>query len=191
MASRDLTKLIQPFQDSINLLVKRAKEQGLPILVTETTRTLAEQKENVRKGFSKTLNSKHLIGEAVDIAFQVDGKLSYDAKLYERLYSIAKDIPFVIWPFKDLGWNWDKPHWQYDKTKKPATIPPMSQVEELKAQVRALNTEIGRVTQERDKTRQALDVSQKKEKENYVAWQLALDSRQPWAIKWLKDKLGL
>ena len=51
-------------------------------------------------------------------------------------------------------------------------------------QIRALNTEIGRVTKERD---DAL----KYKKEYYRNWQLCLDSRQNWAIKWLKDKLGL
>lgn len=122
MASRDPEKLIEPFRTSIKELIKRANAQGIPAFITETTRTLEEQKENVRKGFSRTLKSKHLTGEAADIAFQVAGKLSYDAKLYERLYLIAKDLPFVIWPHRDLGWEnsgfIDRPHYQYDATKK-------------------------------------------------------------------------
>lgn len=118
MSSRDINQLKEPFRHQIKILIEKANEQGIPAFVTDTTRTLAEQKELLRKGFSQTLKSKHLIGEAADIAFQINGKLSYDSKLYIRLYTIAKDLSFVIWPYKDLDWNWDKPHFQYDKNKK-------------------------------------------------------------------------
>ena len=149
MASRDIGKLKEPFQTSIRELVKRARAKGIPILITDTTRTLAEQKELVRKGFSKTLKSKHLTGEAVDIAFQIDGRLSYDEKLYKKLYEITKTLPFVIWPYKDLGWKWDRPHHQYDKTKKIVDNESMS-CEKEKKEIQALNTEIGDTITERD-----------------------------------------
>ena len=122
MSNRNINKLVQPFQDSIKKLIKQAEEAGLNPLVTDVSRTPAQQQELFDDGLSFTLKSKHLIGEAVDIAFTSlpggKGGLLYDAKLYKRLYKLAKDIPFVIWPYKDLGWNWDKPHFQYDKTKK-------------------------------------------------------------------------
>lgn len=35
--------------------------------VIEGVRTLEKQKENVKKGVSKTLNSRHLTGDAIDI----------------------------------------------------------------------------------------------------------------------------
>lgn len=190
MASRDLNKLKEPFQTSVRELLDKIKH--LDPLVTETTRTLAEQKEYVRKGVSWTLNSKHLTGEAVDIAFLSDSKLSYDAKKYDELYSILKDIPWLIWPYKDLEWGVDKPHVQYDPTKPPKrVIIPNMDLQEAKETIRDLNTEIGRVTKERDICREALSVSRKKESKNYKNWQTCLDSRQPWAIQWLKDKLGL
>ncbi len=153
---RDTNKLKSPFREGIELLIKLANEQGIPAFVTDTTRTLAEQKELVRKGYSKTLNSKHLTGEAADIAFQINGKLSYDARLYDRLYIISKTIPYVIWPYKDLGWNWDKPHHQYDKNKKTRYNTDMKELVKCKEETRKLNTEIGRVTKERDNAREAL-----------------------------------
>ena len=119
MSSRDVNELKEPFRSSIKELIKKAKRSGIPAFVTDTTRTLAEQKKLVKEGKSKTLKSKHLIGEAADIAFLVNGKLSYDAKLYKRLYTITKTIPFVIWPYRDLRWKWDKLHHEYDPSKEP------------------------------------------------------------------------
>lgn len=149
MASRDPENLIEPFRTGIKELIKRADESGIPAFITDTTRTIEEQRELVRKGYSKTMNSKHLTGEAVDIAFQVNGKLSYDAKLYKRLYAISKKLSFVIWPYKDLWWNWDYPHFQYDKNKKIGDTISMN-CDTEKKEIQKLNTEIGTVTKQRD-----------------------------------------
>jgi len=120
--SRDIKDLKEPFRTGVKKLIKRAKAAGIPVFVTDTTRTKAEQKELVKKGFSQTMDSKHLVGEAVDIAFKVNGKLSYDAALYRRLYDIAVDIPYVAWPYRDYKWFWDKPHFQYDADKHAEVI---------------------------------------------------------------------
>lgn len=115
--SRDINKLFGPFQTGIRILIKRANDAGIPAFVTDTTRTEAQQRRLVDAKLSWTMDSLHLTGEAADIAFTVNGKLSYDHNLYFKLYEIAKDIPFVIWPYNDLEWYWDFPHFQYDKTK--------------------------------------------------------------------------
>jgi len=147
--SRDIENLKEPFRTSVKELIKQAKEAGIPAFVTDTTRTLKEQRELVKKGYSKTLKSKHLIGEAVDIAFLINGELSYSKTLYTRLYKLTKDIPYIIWPYNDLKWKWDWPHHQYDKNKKPVKLTTM-QKEEYENKIRELNTEIGEVTRSRD-----------------------------------------
>lgn len=167
--SRDINKLFGPFQTGIRILIKRANDAGIPAFVTDTTRTEAQQRRLVAEGKSYTMESKHLIGEAADIAFTVDGKLSYDRELYKRLYAITKDIPFVIWPYKDLGWNWDWPHHEYDKTKEGVILEGMTEEE------RKLNTEIGRVTKERDKFRNMAAEEQAAKQDNYHKWQKCLD----------------
>lgn len=189
MSSRSLEELKEPFRSSIKQMLAEAKKAGIPYLVTETTRTLEEQKENVRKGVSWTLNSKHLIGEAVDIAFKIDSKLSYDARLYNRLYTIAKGIDFVRWPYKDYNWGVDKPHFQYDSNKKSVIIDDM-ELKEAKETIRKLNTEIGRVTKERDEAQSALKVSQEKEKKFYDEWQNALDTYKGYKEKYEKCLTG-
>lgn len=190
MASRSLEKLKEPFRTSIKELVASAKGSGIPVLVTETTRSLAEQKENVRKGVSWTLNSKHLIGEAVDIAFLVDSKLSYSAKLYNKLYILVKNLDYVRWPYKDYNWNVDKPHFQYDPNKKSVIIPDM-ELKEAKETIRLLNLEIGKTTKERDSLKDALEIARTNEKKYYDEFQKCLDNREPWAKNWLKKLLGL
>ena len=61
--------------DIKRLLVEAIKDSPIDFSVIETTRTLAQQKVNVKKGVSKTLKSKHIpqftksgLCEAVDIA---------------------------------------------------------------------------------------------------------------------------
>lgn len=142
---------MEPFRSKIKALITLAKQAGLPVLVTDTTRTIEEQRELVRNGYSRTMDSKHLIGEAVDIAFQVNGKLVYDHSMYKKLYSIAKKLSYVIWPYKDLGWDWDMPHFQYDKNKIIGDTIPMA-CEAQNQEIIKLNTEIERVTQQRDES---------------------------------------
>lgn len=51
-----------------------------PFMITEGLRTYARQEELVKSGASKTLNSKHLTGDAVDLAPLVNGKISWEQK---------------------------------------------------------------------------------------------------------------
>ena len=153
MSTRSTNFLKEPFRSSIIELIAKANAAGIPAFITDTTRTLNEQKRLVAEGKSWTLKSRHLTGHAADIAFQINGKLRYDAELYTRLYEITKGISFVVWPYKDYGWGKDKPHHSYDKNKEIGDNEPMEKTKEL---IRTLNTEIGKTTRERDEARKAL-----------------------------------
>ena len=65
-------------------LVDTVKEvaKWLPIQVTEGLRAPERQAALVKAGKSKTLNSKHLEGKAVDLVWIEDGKAIWDAKFY-------------------------------------------------------------------------------------------------------------
>lgn len=56
-------------------------------MVLEGLRTKTRQAELVRKGASKTMNSKHLTGHAVDIVPLINGKVSWD---FNHYYPLAK-----------------------------------------------------------------------------------------------------
>lgn len=53
--------------------------------VSEGLRTAARQKELVTAGKSRTLDSKHLTGHAVDLVVMADGKPDWSPKAYTEL----------------------------------------------------------------------------------------------------------
>ena len=59
-------------------------------MVTEGLRTATRQASLVRAGASRTLNSRHLTGHAVDIAAVVDGAVRWDWPLYPRIADAIK-----------------------------------------------------------------------------------------------------
>ena len=75
-------------KDDLVRVVKRAIEiSDTDFAVIEGLRTKERQAYLVKKGASKTMNSKHLTGHAVDIAPVVDGKISWD---FNHYYPLAK-----------------------------------------------------------------------------------------------------
>lgn len=88
-------------------VVKRAIElTPMDFTVLEGLRSKERQQQLVAKGASKTMNSYHITGHAVDIAPLVDGKVSWDWKYYfpmaEAMRQAAKELNVrVKW-----GANW-------------------------------------------------------------------------------------
>lgn len=88
-------------------------------MVTEGLRTPERQAALVRAGASRTLNSRHLTGHAVDVAAVVDGALRWDWPLYPRIAEAVKAAAkargvSVVW-----GGDWprlrDGPHFELDR----------------------------------------------------------------------------
>lgn len=64
---RNIESLAEPTRTRAWLLVYVARSAGFPVIVTSGRRGLAEQKELVRLGRSRTLASRHRSGQAFDI----------------------------------------------------------------------------------------------------------------------------
>ena len=78
-------------------VVKRAIQiTPIDFIVVEGLRTKERQAYLVEKGASKTMNSRHLTGDAVDLAPIVDNKVSWDWKhfypLAEAVKQAAKEV---------------------------------------------------------------------------------------------------
>lgn len=77
------------FHYMLGMLLLKATELNTSIVILELYRDMATQKAYVARGVSKTLNSKHLSGLAVDIAFlediQDDGKINFAKEKYRSL----------------------------------------------------------------------------------------------------------
>jgi len=66
--SRALNDLSDRFRPIAFELLARCVEQRIHVIVIDTLRTPEEQEENIRRGVSWTKNSKHLTGDAIDVA---------------------------------------------------------------------------------------------------------------------------
>lgn len=114
---------------------------SLDFTVLEGLRTLDRQRKLLSEGATKTLNSRHLTGHAVDLGVLIGGEVRWDWGLYLKLgeimraASLAEKIP-VRW-----GGTWkllsaiegpitakilsrsfpDGPHFEIDPKKHPHT----------------------------------------------------------------------
>ena len=59
--------------------------------VIQGLRTIEQQKELVAKGASKTMKSKHLDGNAVDLMAYINGRGSWELNLYDDLADAMKE----------------------------------------------------------------------------------------------------
>jgi len=130
-------QLSQRSQDRLNgvhpdlcAVVRRAIEiTDVDFCVTEGLRTKERQAQLFAAGASKTMNSRHLTGHAVDLAamidFDGDGKpeVRWDWPLYEKLAvamkSSAEELKVkIVW-----GGDWvsfkDAPHFELDRKVYP------------------------------------------------------------------------
>jgi peptidoglycan LD-endopeptidase CwlK len=84
LASRSLSRLKGVHPDLVRVVKKAAAMSNLDFTVLEGLRTLDRQRKLLAQGASKTLNSRHITGHAVDLAPLIDGKVSWDWPLYHR-----------------------------------------------------------------------------------------------------------
>lgn len=109
-------------------VVRRAIEiTDIDFTVLEGLRTLDRQKQLVAKGASKTMNSRHLTGHAVDLAPVIDGLVSWDWPLYYRLEKAMKQAAKELGIPIEWGGDWksfkDGPHWQLPWKQYPSEGP--------------------------------------------------------------------
>ena len=116
-------------------VVHRAAElcdcAGLNIQITEGVRDKERQEFLFNTGKSRTMNSRHLTGHAIDICIYEDGTLTWNFTSYQRaarlFYLAAKELGVDI----DWGGDWnengrsdderlvDGPHFELNRSKYP------------------------------------------------------------------------
>lgn len=84
--SKEVLSTVHPdLQRVVNRAIEISQQD---FTVFEGIRTLERQKRLVNQGVSKTLNSKHLTGRAVDLVPYGEGKLDFND--WEKFYPIAE-----------------------------------------------------------------------------------------------------
>jgi len=91
LSQRSLQKLEgvdEALQDTVKLAIQKTK---IDFGVICGMRTVEEQEALVAKGASKTMKSKHLEGKAVDLMAYIDGRASWELKLYDDIADAMKE----------------------------------------------------------------------------------------------------
>jgi peptidoglycan L-alanyl-D-glutamate endopeptidase CwlK len=121
--ARSLSRLVGLHPDLRKVMDRAIATTDIDFTILEGLRTLDRQKQLVLSGASKTLNSRHLDGHAVDIAPLVDGEIRWDWPLYKRLSVIVKKAAQDVGVPIEWGGDWTKfkdgPHWQLPWKKYP------------------------------------------------------------------------
>jgi peptidoglycan L-alanyl-D-glutamate endopeptidase CwlK len=75
--TRSLNALKGVHGDLVRVVKRAAELSPTPFIITEGVRSMERQKELVAKGASKTMNSRHLTGHAIDFVPVVGGQITW------------------------------------------------------------------------------------------------------------------
>ena len=126
LGPRSLSRLQDVHPDLVRVVKRAAAMSDLDFTVLEGRRTLERQKVLMKNGATKTLNSRHLTGHAVDLAPMVGDGVSWDWPLYHRLAKIIKAAAAAEGVPLTWGGDWrtfkDGPHWELPWKQYPKGI---------------------------------------------------------------------
>jgi len=99
LGQRSLSRLEGVHPDLVRVVKKAAAMSDLDFTVLEGLRTMERQRQLMANGATRTLNSRHLTGHAVDLGAMMGGAVRWDWGLYLKLAeimraaSIAEKVP--------------------------------------------------------------------------------------------------
>ena len=116
LGARSLSRLEGVHPDLVRVVKKAAALSDLDFTVLEGIRSVERQKQLVSQGASKTMNSRHITGHAVDLAPMIAGEVRWDWPLYHKLAKIVKAAAADEKVPLQWGGDWrafkDGPHWE-------------------------------------------------------------------------------
>lgn len=124
-SQRSLDKLKGVHPDLVKVVHRALAISEQDFVIVEGVRTKEKQAEYVKKGVSKTMNSRHITGHAVDIyPYLGNGKLEMNdwamfRKVANAMKQSAQELNVsIVW-----GGDWKKfrdgPHFELDRTAYP------------------------------------------------------------------------
>ncbi|HRC26817.1 MAG TPA: M15 family metallopeptidase [Alphaproteobacteria bacterium] len=84
-SKRSLKNLEGVHHDLVQVAHMALSMSPIDFVIIDGVRTIEEQRILVAKGKSKTMDSRHLTGHAIDIAAWMNGAISWDYGLYEKI----------------------------------------------------------------------------------------------------------
>ena len=118
LSERSINRLAGVHSDLVKIVKRAIEISEYDFMVVEGLRTIETQKKYVAEGKSKTMNSYHLTGHAVDIAPLENGSIDWSNKkgqfdsVAKAVKQAAKEMRVAV----EWGGDWksfvDKPHFQ-------------------------------------------------------------------------------
>lgn len=122
-SQRSLERLKGVHPDLVKVMSEAIKDSPYDFGITEGRRAPERQQQLYKEGKSRTLNSRHLTGHAVDIAVFIGKDVSWDFRYYDAVAEHIKkvadsmNIP-IVW-----GGEWrglvDGPHFELNRKTYP------------------------------------------------------------------------
>jgi peptidoglycan L-alanyl-D-glutamate endopeptidase CwlK len=122
-SARSLRNLQGVHPDLVRVMHRAIATSPLDFMVTEGLRTEARQRQLVAAGASRTMNSRHLTGHAVDVAVLIGREVRWDWPLYSQLAVAIKAAAATEGVAITWGGDWprfrDGPHYELDRRVYP------------------------------------------------------------------------
>jgi peptidoglycan LD-endopeptidase CwlK len=115
-SKRSLRNLEGVHPDLVKVVERALQLTEVDFVVVEGVRTPEKQKQYFDSGASKTMNSRHLTGHAVDLIAWVDRTVNWNLIHYERIAAAMKEAGRELGIPVEWGGDWktfkDGPHFQ-------------------------------------------------------------------------------
>lgn len=109
LGTRSRQRLAGLHPDLVKVVERAIEITEVDFTVLEGMRTVTRQKQLVREGASKTMNSRHLTGHAVDLGAWIGGRVAWDWPLYYKIADAVKRAAKEVGIPIEWGGVWDKP----------------------------------------------------------------------------------
>ena len=116
LSQRSLDRMKGVDERLVNVVKRAIEISEVDFIVTEGLRTKERHAELLKAGATRTMNSKHIVGKAVDLAAVVNGQVRWDWPLYSKLATAMKRAAEILNVKIEWGGDWvtfkDGPHFQ-------------------------------------------------------------------------------
>lgn len=90
LGQRSLSRLEGLHPDLVRVVKKAAAISDIDFTVLEGLRTVERQKQLMKQGATRTMNSRHITGHAVDLGAMIGGAVRWDWSLYMKIAEIMR-----------------------------------------------------------------------------------------------------
>lgn len=122
LSKKSLSRLEGVHPALVNVVKRAIELTQVDFAVNEGLRTVERQRELVASKASKTMNSRHLTGHAVDLVAWVGNEPRWDWPLYFQIANAMKQAAHEQNVTITWGGVWDKPTYLYDDPEEEVTM---------------------------------------------------------------------